>query len=212
MPVLAPLSTAICAQEKGLRELGPALVIASPHCAPTNTPDIWFEALDQRDDLTLAINTQFTDIATQASAIPRKLAQGTSLTLNLSLGRAAAKPEAIALMFDSAVVTDATTPTTKSVQITDAPGKVPTYYQVAIIPYDGNELDFSFGYVMFYAMAMADQTSFLFSPSNPRNTQFSFYGEKHPVLKSRGVYYKSTDGSDVQQLVDIAAQYTLANP
>lgn len=210
MVLLSALGTDACTAEGKGGELGPALVIISEYCTAAAVPDVWFKAIEQRDDLQLAINSQFLDIQTQASAIPKKVEQGKNVQLTMSLGPKSSNPDVLAVIFDSTVITDATTPTTKSVEITDSPGKNPTYYQVAIIPYDGNDLDFSYGWVILYGMAMADQSTFTFSPTTQRNTAFSFMGEKHPTLGSRAVYYQSDDGSDVTQLVDIAAEYTAA--
>lgn len=211
MPLFNALGPDICASEAKQKELGPAVVLFSRYCAAA-AADVWFKAFDQRDDLTLQINEAFLDIQTQASATPTKQRQGKTLQLNLSIGAKSTDLETFALLTGSTVKTDATNTEEQSVDIVDTPGN-PDYFQVVIIPVEaGNILDFSYGIVMEYALVMTDNAQLVFSPSTPKNLQFSLFGEPHPVSGLRGRVLATSDGSDHSLLLSAASEYIAVNP
>jgi hypothetical protein len=185
----------------------------SEHCPDGTVSDIFFRAGDQRGELTLAIGQQFLDIPTQATAISNKREQGQTMQLNISLGSKILMPQTLGTILGNPVVTDATNTDQDSVAIVDSPGRVPKHYQVVIVPYkSGNILDLSFGYVISYAIAMAEQMSLTFSPNTPIEGQFSLMGEPHPVTGLRGLFLRSKTNIALPTLESAVSEYITAFP
>jgi hypothetical protein len=213
MPVVAPLNSTACEAAKGIRDLGPCLINLSEYCTTGTVPDIFFRAGDQRGELTLAIGQQFLDTPTQSTAISNKREQGQTIQLNLSLGSRILVPQSLAVALGQDVVTDAVNTDQASVSASDSPGRVPKHYQVVIVPYkSGDVLDFSFGYVIDYAIAMTEGMTLTFSPNTPIEGQFSFMGEPHPTTARRGYFLKSKTNAPLPQLRSAVSDYLTAYP
>jgi len=213
MPVVSPMNQAACALDSSLRDLGPCLINLSEYCTTGSVPDIFFRAGDQRGELTLAIGQQFLDNPTQATAISIKREQGQTIQLNLALGSRILVPQSLAVALGHDVGTDAVNTDQDSVGALDSPGRSSKHYQVVIIPYkSGEALDFSFGFVIDYAIATTENMTLTFSPNTPIEGQFSFVGEPHPVTSRRGYFLKSKTNAPLAQLRSAVSDYLNAYP
>ena len=84
---------------------------------------------------------------------------------------------------------------------------------MVVIPYkSGDTLDFSFGFVLDYAIAQSENMNIVFSPSTPIEGQFSLVGEPHPISGRRGAFYRSRDGSPLALLRGAVSDYLTAYP
>jgi len=214
MPILSALTASQCAAEAGKRELGPCLINLSLHCpGATPVPDVWFRANEQRNEASLNIAQQYIDIPNQASAIANKVESGQTMMLNVSVGSKILETSTLATVLGRTVVADATVTTMDSIAIVDAPGRVPPHYQVAIIPIkSGNILDFSYGFIISYAILKTDNLNLTFSVNTPLEGQFSLEGEPHPVTGQRGLFYRSRTGADLEILQSAVSTYITAYP
>lgn len=203
MPIITPVTQAQCQQECERRELGPARVIITPYCEE-NPKDFCIDCKDQRNDLALDFTRSFTEIPNQCSTRTKKRESGKEMMLNVSLGAGLMDPEVMAMIFDTQVVSDPTGTGCKIIKIQDAPGTCPKHFQVVVIPYKGNQLDYSFGVILDYAIAKTEQSQLVFSPSTPREFTFTLYAEPHPVSNNIGQLLYGEDGQDCQMLKTLA--------
>jgi hypothetical protein len=214
MPVITPLTVGECATASGLRDLGPALVNISRHCKGGATfPDVWFRAGDQRNELTLNIGQTFIDIPTQASPTSAKREQGQTMMLNVSLGAKILEMQSLSTILGRSIVTDATVTDQQHVDIIDSPGRDVPHYQVAIIPIEsGNKLNLKFGFLIDYAITMAESMALTFGTNTPIEGAFSIFGEPHPLTQRRGRFLKSLSNTNLAILSSAVSEYITAFP
>jgi hypothetical protein len=202
MPVITPLTVGECATASGLRDLGPALVNISRHCKGGATfPDVWFRAGDQRNELTLNSPTS------------AKREQGQTMMLNVSLGAKILEMQSLSTILGRSIVTDATVTDQQHVDIIDSPGRDVPHYQVAIIPIEsGNKLNLKFGFLIDYAITMAESMALTFGTNTPIEGAFSIFGEPHPLTQRRGRFLKSLSNTNLAILSSAVSEYITAFP
>lgn len=216
MPVLSALSPALCAADAKRFELGAAVLIFSKKCVASGTtePDIILIPSGLRDGTTVTATPQFLNIQNQASVIGTDREQGKNVGFSTSLGADATNIEKLGLLFDTEIITDGTNPNTKSIDFSDAPGRIPTHYQVAIIPVkEGTKLDYTMGWIFYHAYAKPENSQFVFDVNTAVNVGFSFMTDPDPANQKRATFYRSADGtSDVAQLRAAASEYLAIYP
>jgi len=213
MPVLNSLTAAQCALINKRLEATPLLLILSEICPAAPVDDIWFKAIDQRGGATLTPSVQYGNATNQANPTGIRYESGKTVQLDIELGRKTLELNTLSRMLGATVQTDATTATTKFIDIKPSPGAIPTHYQVLALPYgQGGVPRFDFGILMPYAVPTAENTQIGFDINTPISGSFSFVAEPEEGTEIYARVYESDDGSNIQQLLDVAAEYLTANP
>lgn len=184
MALVAPLSPTDC-RINVCEELGPAQLILTPYCRDNEDPII-IKCSEQRDDLEVMSGLTYVDVPNQCSQRPKKLGSSSKMQINVSLGCGSTRPEVLAALFGTEVVTDPLDSTIQSIVIKDRQGATPDYWQVEVQPLVNGLPSESWDIIMFYGYTVTEDAQFIFSPSKPRAVKFLLMAELHPTLGELG--------------------------